>query len=204
MPKVVLKYLTLKALGEPIRLLLTYVGQEFEDERWTYEQLYGRRDLIPFGQLPVLEIDGKQYAQSLAIGRYLGRKYGLVGDNLEQDFEIDQNVDFLYDIRGRAATVHYEQDPEIKARKHAENTKNWYPVLLKKLDDIIKENNGHLAAGKLTWVDFVFAGMFDHLRVMLQMPDLGQQYPRFQQLVDSIYTIPQIKAFSDKAPKCIM
>lgn len=49
--------------------------------------------------MPVLEIDGKQYAQSVAISRYLGRKYRLAGDNEEEAFEIDQNVDFLNDIR---------------------------------------------------------------------------------------------------------
>jgi hypothetical protein len=53
----------------------------------------------PFGQLPVLEIDGKKYAQSFAISRYLGRKYGLSGANIEEDFEIDMNLDFVNDIR---------------------------------------------------------------------------------------------------------
>lgn len=54
---------------------------------------------MPLGQLPVLEIDGKRYSQSLAICRYLGEKYGLAGDNDEEAMEIDQIVDFIYDIR---------------------------------------------------------------------------------------------------------
>lgn len=49
--------------------------------------------------MPILEIDGKQYAQSMAMARYLGRKYGLVGDTLEDDLEIDQNVDLFNDLR---------------------------------------------------------------------------------------------------------
>ncbi|CAG4982226.1 unnamed protein product [Colias eurytheme] len=203
MPKVVVRYFEGKALGEHIRTLLAYGNQEFEDIRIPFDQWPAHKPSTPFGAMPVLEIDGKQYAQSLAIGRYLGRKYGLVGDDAEQDFEIDQNVDFVNDIRAKAAVVQYEPDADIKAKKHAENVKNLYPTLLKKLDEIIKKNNGHIAAGKLTWADFVFAGMFDYLKLMLQMPDLEKQYPSFQQVVDAVYTIPKVKAFSDKAPKCI-
>jgi glutathione S-transferase len=53
----------------------------------------------PFGQLPVLEIDGKKYTQSFSVARYLGHKYGLAGADLEEDFEIDMNIDFFNDIR---------------------------------------------------------------------------------------------------------
>lgn len=47
----------------------------------------------------MLEIDGKQYAQSNSICRFLGKKYGVAGDNDDEAFEIDQNVDFFVDIR---------------------------------------------------------------------------------------------------------
>lgn len=56
---------------------------------------------MPFGRAPVLIIDGKQYAQSTPICRYLGHRYGLTGDNIEEDFEIDQNIELLNDIRAR-------------------------------------------------------------------------------------------------------
>lgn len=54
---------------------------------------------MPFGQMPVLEIDGKMYAQSVAIARYLGKHFKINGDNIEEEFEIDQNVYFLNSIR---------------------------------------------------------------------------------------------------------
>ncbi|CAH2093201.1 unnamed protein product [Euphydryas editha] len=201
MPKVVLHYFPVKALGEVVRLLLTYGDQEFEDHRIPMEEWPAFKPSTPFGQMPVLEIDGKKYAQSLAIARYLARKYGLNGQDIEEDFEIDQNVDFVNDIRAKAASVQYEADATLKEKKHEDYSKNVYPVLLNKLDEIIKKNNGHIAAGKLTWADFVFAGMFDYLKSMLRIPDLEKKYPSFQQVIDSVYAVPKLKAYRDNAPK---
>ncbi|CAH0725477.1 unnamed protein product, partial [Brenthis ino] len=202
MPKVVFSYFPLKALGESTRLLLAYGGQEFEDRRISFpDEWPAIKPTTPFGQLPVLEIDGKKYAQSVAIARYLGRKYGLAGQDIEEDFEIDQNVEFLNDIRAKAATVHYEADEANKAKKHEDFSKNVYPVMLSKLDEIVKKNNGHIAAGKLTWGDFVFAGMFYYLKAMMQIPDLEKQYPSFQRIIDAVYADPKVKTYSENVPK---
>ncbi|XP_052743546.1 glutathione S-transferase 2-like [Bicyclus anynana] len=201
MPKTTFYYFNAKALGEPARLLLAYGNEQFEDRRVTMEEWPAVKQSMPFGQMPVLEIDGKKYGQSMAIARYLGHKHGLAGDSLEEALEIDQNADLLTDLRNEAISAHYESDEELKAKKHKENLKKVYPESLKKLDEIIKKNNGHLAAGKLTWADFVFACSFDYLKTMLQMPDLEQQYPSFKQLIDSVYASPSVKVYSEKSPK---
>ncbi|KAM3957902.1 glutathione S-transferase 2-like isoform 2-T2 [Aphomia sociella] len=200
MPQVVFHYFPVKALGESIRLLLSYGGQEFQDDRVPSEKWPEFKPKTPFGQMPLLEMNGKQYAQSVATSRYLGRKYGLAGADIEEDFLIDQNVDFLNDLRAKAAAVQYEPDAAIKAKRHEEFTKNVYPYLLDKLDEIIKKNNGHLAAGKLTWGDFVFAGMYDYLKMMLQTPDLDAKYPSFKKLTDTVLSLPKVKEYVAAAP----
>ncbi|KPJ10578.1 Glutathione S-transferase 2 [Papilio machaon] len=158
MPKVTVTYFNVKGLGEGIRMLLAYGGQEFEDIRVDKEQWAELKPKTPFGQMPLLEIDGKQYAQCIAICRYLGRKYGLAGNTLEEDLLIDQNMDFFNDIRMKAAAANYESDEKVKKAKLEDLKKNHFPFLFSKLDEIIKENNGFLAAGRVaneqtaTWI----------------------------------------------------
>nr|AVX32553.1 glutathione S-transferase [Grapholita molesta] len=202
MPKTEFYYFPIKGLGEQIRLLLAYGGEDWNDNRVTPEDWPNFKPKTPFGQMPVLEVDGKQRAQSMAISRYLGRKHGLAGATIEEDFLIDQSVEFLNDIRAKAAQVQYEPDEALKAKKHEDFSKNVYPTLLAKLDQILEENNGHLALGKLTWADFVFAGIYQYLKVMLQSPDLDSKFPRFKKLEQTVYSIPKVKAFADAAPKC--
>uniref|UniRef100_A0A0K8TUE8 glutathione transferase n=1 Tax=Epiphyas postvittana TaxID=65032 RepID=A0A0K8TUE8_EPIPO len=193
-------YFQVKGLGEQVRLLLAYGGEDFKDTRLTREEWPAFKPKTPFGQGPVLNIDGKQYAQSSAICRYLGRKYNLAGDDIEEAFEIDQNVEFLNDIRLHGFQVFSQPTEELKDKKHEEKSKV-YPDLLKKLEQIIIANNGHLAAGKLTWGDFVFAGQYEMLKMMMRNPDLGDQYPSLKKLYDTVMALPQLQKYLASAPK---
>jgi glutathione S-transferase len=59
----------------------------------------------PFGQTPVLEINGKQTHQSAAICRFLAKKFGLNGSNDWEDLEVDAIVDTFTDFRQRKNVV---------------------------------------------------------------------------------------------------
>lgn len=54
---------------------------------------------MPFGQLPVLEIDGKIVNQSVAISRYLAKKAGLAGKDEWESLLVDVAIDNIYEIR---------------------------------------------------------------------------------------------------------
>lgn len=54
---------------------------------------------MPFGQVPVLEMDGKMVHQSVAISRYLAKLVNLTGSNDLEDLEIDAIVDTVTDFR---------------------------------------------------------------------------------------------------------
>ena len=50
-------------------------------------------------QVPVLEVDGKQYFQSVSICRFLAQKFDLAGKTPEENLEIDSVVDTFVDLR---------------------------------------------------------------------------------------------------------
>lgn len=53
---------------------------------------------MPMGAMPILDIDGKRYHQSVAMTRYLAREVGLNGDSSLEDMEIDIVVDTIKDF----------------------------------------------------------------------------------------------------------
>lgn len=54
---------------------------------------------MPFGQVPILEHNGKVAHQNLAIARYLAKKGKLIGSDDWEDLEIDAIVDTINDLR---------------------------------------------------------------------------------------------------------
>lgn len=96
-----LTYFKSQALGEAIRMLLHYGKIEFDDVRIDFEKEWPTypKESLPLGQIPILEIDGKVLYQSIAICRYLAKKVGLVGTTAMEDYEIDNAVDNLNDLR---------------------------------------------------------------------------------------------------------
>ncbi|KAI8439704.1 hypothetical protein MSG28_013398 [Choristoneura fumiferana] len=193
-------YFPAKAKAEGLRMMLAYGGQEFEDIRIPKDEWPQWKPKMKFGQMPVLEIDGEQFAQSVAAARYLGREFGLSGSNANEDFNIDCIVDHCTDIFIRGATVTYETDPEAKKKKQELFAKEHYPGMLAKLEETIAENDGYLANGKLSWGDFYIAGMFDCMKMMLQMPDLGDKCPNLKALHERVLALPKVKAWAANAP----
>lgn len=92
-------YFDIKALAEVTRLLFSYGGIEFEDNRIQRENWPALKPSMPFGQMPILEHNGKVVNQSIAIARYVAKQVKLVGNNDWEDLEIDSIVDTINDFR---------------------------------------------------------------------------------------------------------
>ncbi len=54
----------------------------------------------PCGQLPVLNWNGTEIAQSTAIARFLAKKFKLTGDNDLDEARADMIVDCIIDLQG--------------------------------------------------------------------------------------------------------
>nr|CAD7197724.1 unnamed protein product [Timema douglasi] len=224
-PKYKLIYFNVKALGEPIRFLLSYGKQEFEDYRLENEQwptlkpksnpylgsvkcfLMGSQELclhhlqpaMPFGKTPVLEIDDKRTHQSAAICRYLAKQFGLAGKDDWENLEIDTIVDTFTDFRTQIGSYHYDDNEASKEKKKGPLLNETVPFYLKKFDEIVKNNGGYFVGGKLTWADLYFVGLLDYLSEMVGH-DLVEKYANLKALKEKVLGIPAIKAWVEKRP----
>ena len=60
---------------------------------------------LPFGQLPVLEVDGVIIGQSMAIARYLANEYGIAGTSNTVKAQVDEVVDVMNDLQDAMVTL---------------------------------------------------------------------------------------------------
>ena len=79
-PKIVLHYFPIQGPAEPARLALVLGGIPFEDVRHNREEMLKMRadGELPYGQLPIMTVDGKMLAQSGAIANWCAKLAGLV------------------------------------------------------------------------------------------------------------------------------
>ncbi|VDP05097.1 unnamed protein product [Heligmosomoides polygyrus] len=169
-----------RGVGELIRQVLTVAEQDFEDVRYTDEQWPKHKAEMPFGQLPVLEIDGKKLAQSFAIARFLARKYGTFSilfiseqpcrrtqklgfagknafDEALVDSIADQLRDYVVEIRPFYKVAMGFEEGDLTAL-----TKDVYGPARDKMFTIIRKllknsKSGYLVGDSLTWADLYLA-----------------------------------------------
>lgn len=91
MPQLKLSYFDFHGgRAEPIRLALAIGGVAFEDHRFTFPEFAEVRKTVPFGQVPVLHVDGVLVTQSDAILRYAGKLAGLYPADAHQALLCDE------------------------------------------------------------------------------------------------------------------
>ncbi|KAF7987237.1 hypothetical protein HCN44_002999 [Aphidius gifuensis] len=193
-----LTYFNMTGRAEPIRYMLSYAGIDFEDKRVSFEEWSSLKAEMPLGQMPVLEIDGKIYNQSKSIYIYLGKKLNIAGDNYEEDYEINNAVDTMDDLKHPLTTWYFEKDATTKETLK-EKAFSKIDLLLGKLEETVKKNNGYFVNGKLTWADLAFTAYNDFLS-NITGKNIITNYPELQKLVKKIAEIPKIKAYLSKRP----
>jgi len=201
MPSYKLTYFHLTALAEPIRLMFSYAGVDFVDERIDMKDWPKIKPTMPFGKVPVLEVDGKRIHQSVAICRYVAKQYGLAGKNDWESLEIDATVDTLHDLCNNIVAFHYETNEQAKEQKFKASMET-VPLYLERLDAQVKKNGGYFVGGALTWADFTFLGLLDYLDYMMK-EDIVEKYENLKQLKEKMEEIPSVKNWIEKRPPTI-
>jgi len=179
---------------------------DFEDERIAMEDWPNHKARFPQGQVPCLTIeDGKELTQSAAIGRYLGRKLGLVTNDPYLDFLGDQVVDILTDGRLQwRNNFLIEKDAEKKEEARKNLIETICPRVLKQLDDIISSTEGvYISGDKLTWADLFLAHWLSLWTKSLST-DLVANLPALKKQWETVLELPEIQKWIAERPQTML
>lgn len=200
-----LYYFDLPGRAEPARLMLTIANNEFEDKRLSFDEWRASGDLkasLPFGQLPVLKVDGKYLAQSAAIDHYVAKVTGLLPEDPWTGALADQAYFFCEDIWQTVAPTMRIQDADEKVKARKELVTGALGDKLKLLTKLVESRPGkYLTGDKLTHGDIA---VFCQLSMMQcgwldGIPtDLLDAYPVLKEFRNSIANVPEIAAFYSK------
>nr|UCR60996.1 glutathione-S-transferase [Aphelinus asychis] len=198
-PSYKLIYFNARGIAEHIRYVLAYAGLDYVDERVPKERWPELKKTLPYGQLPVLEVNGQQIAQSNAIARYLARKYNLAGQDEWQAMQCDVLVDSLGDLRFELLQFQKEEDLFKKEEKKAKFVKETIPFFLNKFEQTIGRNGGYAVGSTTTWADFVFAVALENFEHMFGGGAL-ESYPALRSLKQRVHGLPAIAEWISRRP----
>uniref|UniRef100_G3UUM8 glutathione transferase n=1 Tax=Meleagris gallopavo TaxID=9103 RepID=G3UUM8_MELGA len=114
MPNYKLTYFNLRGRAEISRYIFAYSGIKYEDHRLEGADWPKIKPTIPFGKVPILEVDGVIIHQSLAIARYLARESGLAGQTPVEQALVDAIVDTMDDFMILLPWAEKNQDVRVR------------------------------------------------------------------------------------------
>ena len=197
--KFILHYFQVNARASVIRAILSHVKANWENhivnfDEWK-EKLKTNKNFCEYGQLPVLEYKGKNYTQSMAISLFLAKKFKLLGDNDDEEYE---NANLLCSFEDIFPLIHDLKD-ETKEKTYAK-IRQYFKVYEEKYLKNLKANNGgkfFFAKGKFTLADAYFGTLVfiiaDKLKISLE-----KEFPELYKLIESYKGEDALKDYYEK------
>jgi len=145
-------------------MMFTVAGVPFEDVRVKSEDWPAKKPTTPYGQMPVLEVDGKVLPQTRAINCYLAREFKLYGASNWESAQIDVVGELMFDmLKPYAETVMFEKDEAKKAASSKKFYDETAPPMLERLEELLKKNkggDGFFVGDKISMADIIaYAGL---------------------------------------------
>lgn len=206
-----LTYFNIEAAAEKVRLALVLTGTEFEDNRINFPDWEAMKPSTPYGQLPIMEIDGKVMTQSYAMLRYVGKTMG--GGKLYPDdkfFDIEETIGLHEDLARawspamyvgmRPANLGYEfaNDDEKKAKTQSMRekfAKDDLPKFLGFLSQKLEKTGAFFCGSEVTIADLAILPQIRYFKKGVADyvdPTIVDQFPVVNAWVDRMLAIPEL------------
>jgi glutathione S-transferase len=196
----VLGYWKIRGLAEPIRLLLHYVGEDFEDkmydvgpapdynkDSWLNEKYKLGFD---FPNLPYYTDGDVKITQSSAIIMHIARKHNLCGETEVEKARVDMILAETIDLNSGFVRISY--NPEFEKLKVPYLAA--LPDKLKQFEAVLGDNPWFIGK-KVTVADFPLYELLTKL-VILQ-PKCLENVPKLKAFIDRFEDLPEIKKYME-------
>lgn len=152
------------------------------------------------GQLPYLTVDNVKIPQSIAIARFLAKRFNLAGSDDITQAKVDAVADTINDLGSDYGKKVYS----VPAEKRDEAIKKFsaedLPKHLGHLEKLVGMygSNGHAVSANLTWVDLY---MFDMVSMMHDKDvKILEKFPHVSKVKKTVEEHPKIAAYLKKRP----
>lgn len=198
-----LTYFNGRGRAEFSRVIFAQAGVQFEDVRIERAQWLELKPKTPFGQLPLLEVEGVTLCQSQTIARFLARKFDLVGKTDLEQARSDMIVDCFGDVSKPMMKIMMESDEAKKAELKKKFLEEELPKSLAAVEKLLEGNkggDGFFVGDAVTWADLALLDASDWLS-MIGADSQIDNYPKLKALREKLSKSPKIAAWLEKRPK---
>uniref|UniRef100_H2ZGW6 glutathione transferase n=1 Tax=Ciona savignyi TaxID=51511 RepID=H2ZGW6_CIOSA len=194
MPSYKLYYFAGRGRAELPRLMFKEAGVPFVDERIT--DWPNHKAEMPFGQMPVLEVDGFKLSQSGAIVNYLARELKLIDTKCNLSHaKVEELLGAFGDCTQKLP--YFESDPEKKAATVKEQVDSKIVPMLEKLEGKVAGSTTYLK--EFSFADLGLVAFVDSLNDF-DSSVIGR-FPKLKKVYDSTAARPKVAAYLATRPK---
>ncbi|TMW67937.1 hypothetical protein Poli38472_007609 [Pythium oligandrum] len=197
-----LRYFNMRNRGELLRLVYAYGRLPLEEDMVAIgPEFMALKPKLLFGVLPEMDIEGKRYAQSVALARYAAKQVGLYPSNDDMKaLEVDMIVDAVRDVMNLVAKGTFrESDPERRGKNIHKLNKYELPAYLGGIQSRLPSSSTPFFLGdQVSLADIALFDIVDNILVPEKhnFPiDFDTQYPGLANTVNHVRKIPSIAEY---------
>ncbi len=199
-----LTYFDAPGRAEPVRIALFVAGLSFEDRRLKFPEFMELKQsgALPLGSLPVLEVDGRTFAQTAAMLRFAAHKGSakLYPSDPLAALAVDSVIDTFNDTISHQLTPSlFERDMEKKLEMRRALLAGPLTLALRYTESLIE--GPFLTGSELTIADILLgvtvqqyrSGTLDGIG-----PEVLASYPKLAALGDAFNAHPSVVAYRNR------
>lgn len=178
---------------------------EYEDDRMPREQWPTVKPTTPYGSLPTFFVDDQEFAQSIAMLRYVGKLGGMYPKDDVDAMFVDEVIDTLGDFSSGMFAGRGESPEKVKAAREkfiAESVPRYWNVL----NERVKKYNAdgpYVLGSQISIADVCIACSFNGIKqgIMDHIPtDTLDGADRLLTIYKAVMEIPKVVEWYKKHP----